>query len=125
MEHFVRKKNLIKIGISFLIILTLVFLYIFFYPLPWGISKKSTSIIVEKGDNLHKISQKLGNSGLGFNSPLLFLSAKLLGIDRKIIPGRYDFQRGITFSGLLRKFYKNEVSGIDVTRSEEHTSELQ
>ncbi|MDP3024790.1 MAG: endolytic transglycosylase MltG [candidate division Zixibacteria bacterium] len=115
MEHFVRKKNLIRIAISFLIILSLVFLYIFFYPLPWGISKKSTSIIVEKGDNLRKISQKLKSSGLGINSTLLFVSSKLSGIDRKIIPGRYDFQKGVTLSGLLQKFYKNETSSIDIT----------
>jgi UPF0755 protein len=115
MEHLIRKRNFFTIGISCLIILTLLFLYIFFYPLPWGISKKNTFILVEKGDNLRKISQKLNSSGLGVDPPLLFLSSKLLGIDRRIIPGRYDFQKGITLSRLLRKFYKNEVSGIDVT----------
>ena len=115
MKHLVRRKNLVKTVISFLIILTLVFLYIFFYPLPWGISKKSTYVIVEKGDNLRNISQKLKSSGLGVNSPLLLLSSKLLSIDRRIIPGRYDFQKGITFSDLLKKLSKNDVSSIEVT----------
>jgi len=115
MEHLVRKRNLFTIGTSCLIVLALVFLYIFFYPLPWGINKKNTFVIVEKGDNLRKISQKLNSSGVEVNSPILSLSSKLLGIDRRIIPGRYDFQKGITLSRLLRKFYKNEVSGIEVT----------
>ncbi|HVP35706.1 MAG TPA: endolytic transglycosylase MltG, partial [Terriglobales bacterium] len=115
MEQLVKKRNLIAICISCLIILILVFWYLFYYPLPWGINKNDTFVIVEKGDNLRKISQKLKGSGVEVNSPALFLSSKIMGIDRKIIPGRYDFQRGITLSGLLRKFYKNEVSGIEVT----------
>ncbi len=115
MRLLLRKKDFIKVALGSFIALILIFLYIFFYPLPWGITKKTTYIIVEKGENLRKISEKLKNSGLGVNSSLLSLSSKLLRIDRRIIPGRYDFQKGITLSRLLRKFYRNEVSGIDVT----------
>lgn len=112
--HF-RKKTLVKTLLSFCIILLLIVLYIFFYPLNWKVEKDSFFIVVEKGDNLPIISQKLKSSGLGFNSPILFISSKLLRIDRKILPGRYDFQKGVTLSNLLSKFYKNETSSINVT----------
>ena len=115
MTHLLNRKNTAKVLISFLVLLSLIFLYVFFYPLPWGAGKRNAFILVEKGDNLHKISQKMQSSGLGVNPPLLFLSCKLLGIDRRIIPGRYDFKRGITFSDLLKKLSKNEVSSIEVT----------
>jgi len=115
MTYHFRKKTLVKTLVSFCIILLVIVLYIFFYPLSWKAEKDSFFIAVDKGDNLPVISQKLKSSGLGFNSSLLFLSSKLLGIDRKILPGRYDFQKGVTLSNLLRKFYKNETSSIDVT----------
>jgi len=87
----------------------------FFYPLRWEIDEESFFVLVEKGDNLPKISQKLKDSGLEFNSQLLYLSSIILNIDRKIFPGRYDFQKGVTLSGLLKKFYKKEITSIDVT----------
>ncbi|MDP2960254.1 MAG: endolytic transglycosylase MltG, partial [candidate division Zixibacteria bacterium] len=113
--YLFRKKTLVKTLLSSCIILLLIVLYIFFYPLNWKVEKDSFFIVVEKGDSLPIISQKLKSSGLGFNSPILFISSKLLRIDRMILPGRYDFQKGITLSNLLSKFYKNETSSIDVT----------
>jgi UPF0755 protein len=95
--------------------LLLVASYLFFYPLKWETSEKSFYIVIEKGDNLPKVSRKLKDSGLKFNSQLLFFTSILLKIDRKIYPGRYDFQKGVTLSGLLKKFYKKEISTIDVT----------
>lgn len=98
-----------------LAVLILVASYLFFYPLRWETNEKSFYLVIEKGDNLSKVSQKLKDSGLKFNSQLLFFTSILLKIDRKIYPGRYDFQKGVTLASLLKKFYKKEISTIDVT----------
>lgn len=115
MTSLFRKKALVTGLLISLLILFLIFLYLFFYPLGWGLTKDSFFIVVEKGENLKAISRKLKNCGLGVNSSALFLSAKVLNIERKILPGRYDFRKGVTLSRLLRKFYRNETSSIDVT----------
>jgi len=115
MANLFKNKFTAAISLFILIALFLLISYMFFYPLRWEIDEKSFFVLVEKGDNLPKISQKLKNSGLKFNSQLLYLSSILLNVDRKIFPGRYDFQKGVTLSGLLKKIYKKEISTIDVT----------
>ncbi len=115
MVRLSKKKTLTAISLFFLLFLILIFAYTFLSPLGWEKDGKSFYILVEKGDNLHKISQKLEGSGLKFNPRLFSLSAKLLNVDRKIFPGRYNFQKGLNLWELLSKFYKKEISTKDVT----------
>jgi UPF0755 protein len=110
-----KKKTLTAISLLFFLFLILALAYTFLSPLGWEKDEKSFFLLVEKGDSLHKISQKLEGSGLKFNPQLFSLSAKLLNVDRKIFPGRYDFQKGLTLWDLISKFYRKEISTIDVT----------
>ncbi|MDH4221956.1 MAG: endolytic transglycosylase MltG [candidate division Zixibacteria bacterium] len=115
LPFFFKKKTRFAILLSSIAVLLLLIAYIFFYPLGWEKNKDTLHVMVEKGDNFPEISRKLKDSGLRFNSQALYLSSVLLKIDRKIFPGRYDFQKGITLSGVLKKFYEKGISAIDVT----------
>jgi len=94
MANLFRNKLTAAISLFTFITLLLFISYVFFYPLTWEIDEESFFVLVEKGDNLPKISQKLKSSGLEFNSQLLYLSSILLNVDRKIFPAGMIFKKG-------------------------------
>lgn len=84
----------------------------------WLLSKRDiapVSVFVEPGDPLYKAVVKLRDTHV-VNSPRLFSKAAILaGIDRHIIPGRYDFQGRLSNYDIMRKLRRGDIVILTVT----------
>ncbi len=73
------------------------------------------SILVEPGDRFHNVVVKLHDREI-VNSPWFFSKAGIIiGLDRHIIPGRYDFKKRISNFEIMRKLWKGDIAVLSVT----------
>jgi len=84
----------------------------------WLLVKRNiapVSVFIESGEPLYKAVVKL-RDGHVINSPWLFSKAAILaGIDRHIIPGRYDFQGRLSNYDVMHKLLRGDVAILTVT----------
>ena len=72
-------------------------------------------MVVGQGESFGQIASRLEENGL-INSPFLFkLSAKLLGKDRRIFAGKYDFKSSQSMFSILRQLSRGGATAINVT----------
>jgi UPF0755 protein len=90
-------------------------------PIPWQTDKDSVSILVRPGDSMSGIVQGLNEAKIIEDGKGLLLLAKLLGKDRHIQVGRYDFQKGMTLYSVFTKLSKGVVTLSQVTIPEGRT----
>ena len=84
-------------------------------PISWRAEGDSVCVVIKQGDSMSRIVQRLREVNLiGDGTGLLFL-AKLLGKDRHIQMGRYDFKKGITLYSVFNKLVKGDVTLKEVT----------
>ena len=119
--RLVRKKPLLV----FLSLFVLILLYFVFQwtaiPISWQAVGDSVSVIVKEGDSMSKIVQRLEKAKLINDGTGLLLLSELLGKDRHIRAGRYDFKRGITLYSLFSQLVKGDVILKEVTIPEGST----
>ncbi|KPL02949.1 MAG: hypothetical protein AMJ90_04510 [candidate division Zixibacteria bacterium SM23_73_2] len=84
-------------------------------PVGWKNEEEKASIIVRKGESLSNVAGKLKGKGLGFNRTIFLEYSKILGFDKRIHVGKYEFQKGNTLYQILSKLRKGKVTPIDVT----------
>ncbi|MFH1700212.1 MAG: endolytic transglycosylase MltG [Candidatus Zixiibacteriota bacterium] len=73
------------------------------------------SILVEPGDRFHNVVVKLNERDI-VGSPWFFSKAGIIiGLDRHIIPGRYDFEKRISNFEILRKLWRGDIAVLNVT----------
>jgi UPF0755 protein len=84
-------------------------------PLPWRADSDSVSIIVEPGDSMARVAEKMNRADLIKGDTSLRLLSKIMKADRHIQTGRYDFQRGETLYSVLRRLADGEVTLRQVT----------
>jgi UPF0755 protein len=119
--HLIKRAPVLILGCLICLLLFYVSIQWLVIPIPWKAEKDSVSILVRPGDSMSRIVQglneaKIINDGRG----LLFL-AKLLGKDRHIQVGRYDFQKGMTLYSVFTKLSKGDVNLSQVTIPEGRT----
>ena len=83
-------------------------------PISWNIKEDSVHVIIEEGDSMAKIVERLKEIDLIEEGKWLLIFSKLLGKDRHIQAGRYDFDKGITSYSLFNKLVKGKVTSIEV-----------
>ena len=66
------------------------------------------SLVVKKGANVHQIADDLGRQGLIRSKALFRLLARWGNVDRRILPGRYDFAGPVTMYRILRNLYEQK-----------------
>ncbi len=79
------------------------------------------SIYVEPGDSFAKVIVKLKDREV-ISQPWIFSKAAIiLGIDRKIIPGRYDFGRKTSHYTVMQRLKLGKIARLKVTVPEGYT----
>jgi len=100
------------IAIVFIIIvgyLTFAYLY------PVDIGERVVSVIIEPGDGFHLVGYKLLDKGVVNSKTMLFYPAKLRDIDKKLVPGRYDFTGKNSCRTVLDKLERGDFVRIRLT----------
>jgi UPF0755 protein len=105
----------IVIAAGILLIFVLWFLsYFRFLPSP-GASEEIIPLVINQGESFKQIASRLNDVDL-IKSTLLFRgTAKIMGLDRKIYAGRYDFKNGLSMFAILKQLSKGGATAINVT----------
>ena len=107
-------------GVSGLIgLILLVGVLSYYYPVNLG--NKVVTIVINKGDNFRTVSKKLVADGVVSSQFLLKVSAVTHGLDRTLIPGRYDFTGRNSCNSVLKKLRKGDFVRIKITIPEGST----
>jgi UPF0755 protein len=85
------------------------------YVYPTGLGDRVVSIIVHPGDDFQSIGRQLVDSGVVWSLIALEYPARWRGIDRKLIPGRYDFTGSNSCRSVLDKLQRGDIAVIKVT----------
>jgi len=108
----VSKKTLLPI----LIIIILVpgyFLGSYLWPVNLG--EERITIIVEPGDGFKKIGDQLLARAVVKSRAMLFVPARWRGIDKKLVPGRYDFTGSNSCKSVLDKLENGDFVVVKLT----------
>jgi len=73
------------------------------------------SVIIYSGDGFSRIGHRLIDEGVVGSGLVLRYSARWRGIDRKLVPGRYDFTGKNSCRSVLDKFEQADFVNIKVT----------
>jgi UPF0755 protein len=84
-------------------------------PIHWRSEADSVSILIEPGDSMARVVAKMNQANLIRGGTGLLLLSKILGQDKHIQTGRYDFHKGMTLYSILRKLEHGEVTLRQVT----------
>jgi len=75
----------------------------------------SASVYVEEGDPFYRVVRKLKNREI-VTSPWFFSKIGILiGLDHKVIPGRYDFDYKTSNFNIIRKLWGGDIAVMTVT----------
>jgi UPF0755 protein len=108
-------KSKIKRYLLALIVVTAVVIISFGWWLFARHNSYPASIIVEHGEPFYKIVVKLKDREV-IGSPWLFSKIGILaGLDRQVIPGRYDFDRKVSNFDVLRKLWQGDIAVMSFT----------
>ncbi|KPK99733.1 MAG: hypothetical protein AMJ91_06595 [candidate division Zixibacteria bacterium SM23_73_3] len=84
-------------------------------PISWRAKEDTVSVVIEQGDSMTRIVQRLNEADLIKDGTGLLVLSKLLGKDRYIQAGRYDFMRGTTLYSVWDKLIRGDVALNEVT----------
>jgi UPF0755 protein len=101
-------KNIVGVIILLIILVALYSFYVMFMPIDLGTETKS--IMVDQADQFRMVSSKLGKAGLIGNEYIFRAIAVVKGIDKNILPGRYDFKGKISAYDILIKLKMHDIA---------------
>lgn len=78
-------------------------------------SGETRSLLVSENDHFRKIASRLHQSGIIRAEYLFRIGAVLTGVDKAIIPGRYDFSGNVSLYDVLRKLKRHDVATVKLT----------
>jgi len=73
------------------------------------------TVIIAPGDSFAQVAARLDAQGVVPSPRLLRLAARLTGVDRRLIPGRYDFTGKQSAAGVLDRLARGDLLRIRVT----------
>jgi UPF0755 protein len=112
--NFFKKKPIFVFSIVLVLVLSIIAIRWFVVPVTWTIKGNSVSVIIEEGDSMAKIVERLKQADLIENGKWFLILSEVLGKDRHIQAGRYDFNKGMTLYSVFNKLVRGEVTPIEV-----------
>ncbi len=85
------------------------------YYYPKNIGDKIVIVIVKQGDSFTSVTGQLVDGGVLSSKVMLKIPARIFGVDKKLIPGRYDFTGKNSYSSVLKKLGQGDFVRIKVT----------
>jgi UPF0755 protein len=104
---------------SFAVIATLISVFLVFAP---GPARTDTTVVLRRGAGVVEMGATLAREHVIYSAGAFRLAAQATGADRKLKPGEYEFSRGVSLAGVLRKMAAGEVVRHYVTIPEGKTS---
>jgi UPF0755 protein len=112
--NFFKRKPILAFSVILVLVLSIIAIRWFVVPVTWNIKGNSVSVTIEEGDSMAKIVERLKEINLIENGKWFLLLSELLGKDRHIQAGRYDFNKRITLYSIFNKLAKGKVTPIEV-----------
>src|SRR3990172_1159430 len=91
------------------------------YYLPVNIGGDVVTIVIKPGDSFADVAHQLVSNGVVSSKFLLKVPARLYEIDKKLIPGRYDFTGRNSCYSVLKKLRWGDFVRIKITIPEGST----
>ncbi len=91
------------------------------YYLPVNIGGDAVTIVIKSGDTFADVAHQLVSNGVVSSKLLLKVPARLYDIDKKLIPGRYDFTGRNSCYSVLKKLRRGDFVRIKITIPEGST----
>ena len=85
------------------------------YYFPRNIGDKTVTVIVKQGDSFESVAKRLIGGGVVTSRMMLKVPARVFGVDKRLIPGRYDFSGKNSYSSVLKKLGTGDFVRIKVT----------
>ncbi|MCX8028670.1 MAG: endolytic transglycosylase MltG [Brevinematales bacterium] len=110
--------------ITLVVILVVIFSLIVYITLFDSSEKpyKEYILVVEKGDNLHIVADKLYNEGIIDNKDTFLIISRILGVDRKLIPSAYKLNSRMSVFDIADIILNEKIYTIKVRIPEGATS---
>lgn len=112
--NFFKRKPIFVFSIILVLVLSIIAIRWFVVPVTWTIKGNSVSVMIEEGDSMAKIVERLKQADLIENGKWFLILSEVLGKDRHIQAGRYDFYKGMTLYSVFNKLVRGEVTPIGV-----------
>jgi UPF0755 protein len=112
--NLLKRKPVLFFSIILVLALLLVAVRWCVIPIHWNIKEDSVHVIIQEGDSMAKIVERLKEINLIEGGRWFLILSKILGKDRHIQVGRYDFDKGITLYSIFKKLVKGKVTSIEV-----------
>jgi UPF0755 protein len=111
---FFKKKPILAFSVIVVLVILIIAIRWFVLPVTWNIKGNSVSVMIEEGDSMAKIVERLKQADLIKDGKLFLILSEVLGKDRHIQAGRYDFNKGMTLYSIFSKLAKGKVTPIEV-----------
>lgn len=111
-KMFRTRAYLILLAVLF-VVFVVVIGYSYYHDVDLG--ERTVTIIIEDGASFHSVAEELIAAGVVDARLVLKYSARLLKVDRKLTPGRYDFTGMNSCRSVLTKLREADVYRIKVT----------
>ncbi len=112
--NFFKKKPIFVFSIILVLVLSIIAIRWFVLPITWNIKEDSVHVMIEEGDSMAKIVERLKQADLIENGKWFLILSEVLGKDRHIQAGRYDFNKGMTLYSIFDKLIEGKVTPIEV-----------
>ncbi len=111
-----RKRNILIVLTTLLVIAVVYAFYLYNRPLDLG--DRIVSIIIRPGDTFASVVERLISEGVVKSRVMLTYPARIMGVDKKLTPGRYDFTGRNSCRSVLDKLGRADILKVKVTLPE-------